>query len=76
MLKTLTVMRRGKAPTLPLEPLAPLQNEKTNLKTLSLTAEKEQHIWGMRSKLVLPALAATMVIGVVMLTFSAMMQPE
>ena len=67
---------RGKAPSLPLEPLTSLQNEKTSLKSLNLTAEKEQHIWGMRTNLVLPALAMTMVIGVIMLIASAMMQPE
>ena len=75
-LGTRLVSCRGKAPSLPLEPLTPLHNEKTSLKSLGLTAEKEQHIWGMRPNLVLPALAMTMVIGVVMLVASAMMQPE
>ena len=69
-------MFRGKAPTLPLEPLPQLQNDKTNLKTLNVIADKEQHIWGMRSSLVLPALAVTMVLGVIMLVVSALLQPE
>lgn len=69
-------MIRGKAPTLPLEPLPQLQNDKTSLKTLNVTADKEQHIWGMRSSLVLPALAMTMVLGVVMLVATALLQPE
>lgn len=67
---------RGKAPALPLEPLPQLQNEKTNLKSLNLTADKDQHVWGMRSNLVLTALATTMVIGVIMLVATAMLQPE
>ena len=67
---------RGKAPSLPLEPLPHLPIDKTNLKTLCLTPEKEQHRWGMRTSLVLPALATTMALGVIMLIASAMMQPE
>ncbi|KAL3163355.1 hypothetical protein ABBQ32_009744 [Trebouxia sp. C0010 RCD-2024] len=67
---------RGKAPSLPLETLPHLQDEKTNLKTLNLTADKEHYIWGMRTSLVLPALATTMLLGVVMLVASALLQPD
>lgn len=69
-------LNRGKAPSLPLESLPHLQNDKTNFKTLSTVTDKEQHIWGMRSNLVLTALAATMALGVVMLVVSALLQPE
>lgn len=69
-------LHRGKAPSLPLETLPHLQDEKTNLKTLNLTADKEHYIWGMRTSLVLPALATTMLLGVVMLVASALLQPE
>lgn len=67
---------RGKAPTLPLPPLPDLQNTKTNLKAINLSTDKEQQIWGMRTNLVLPALAATLLVGLVMLAASAIMQPE
>ena len=68
---------RGKAPSLPLPPLPDLQNIKvTNLRTLNVTADKEHHIWGMRFKLVLPALAAALLVGLMMLAASALMQPE
>jgi hypothetical protein len=68
---------RGKAPSLPLPPLPDLQNTKlTNLRTLNVSPDKEQHIWGMRSNLVLPALAVTLLVGLVMLGASALMQPE
>lgn len=68
---------RGKAPSLPLPPLQDLQNTKlTNLRALNVSPDKEQHIWGMRSNLVLPALAVTLLVGLVMLGASALMQPE
>ena len=70
---------RGKAPLLPLLPEEDLQNQKlVSMKALSspIGTRKEQHILGMRSKLVLPALAATLVIGLVMLLTSALTQPQ
>ncbi|KAA6422349.1 MAG: hypothetical protein FRX49_07819, partial [Trebouxia sp. A1-2] len=67
----------GKAPSLPLPPLPDLQNTKlTNLRTLNVSPDKEQHIWGMRSNLVLPALAVTLLVGLVMLGASALRQPD
>ena len=72
---------RGKAPTLPLPSLEDLDVSKAaSLKAISLTPPekdgKEQHIWGMRSSLVLASLATTMMVGIIMLIGIALLQPE
>ena len=73
----LTSAFRGKAPSLHLPPLPDLQNTKlANLKVVNFSADKEQHILGMRISLVLPALAVTLLVGVAMLVASTFMQPE
>lgn len=52
----------------------------SSMKAISLTPPqkegKEQLIWGMRSHLVLAALATTMLVGIVMLIGIALLQPE